>query len=75
MGTTKKKKPTIDTHKPKKRQSKHITKDSHQIIRKEEGKKKIFKNKSKTVNKMVIRTFISYVNGLNAPIKRYILAE
>ena len=45
---------------------------------KEEGKKK-HKNKSKTINKMAIRTYISIitlnVNGLNAPTKRHRLAE
>jgi len=45
----------------------------------EEGMKKENKNKSKTVNKMAIRTYISiitlHVNGLNAPTKRQRLAE
>ena len=45
----------------------------------EEGKKKSNKNKSKAVNKVAIRTYISIitlnVNGLNAPTKRQRLAE
>ena len=45
----------------------------------EEGKKKSNKNKSETINKMAIRTYISIitlnVNGLNAPTKRCRLAE
>ena len=54
---------TIDTHTNKK-QSKHNTKDSHQIIReqKRQGRKKAYKNKSKTLKKM-------------APTKRYRQAE
>ena len=42
-------------------------------------KKKIYKNKPKTIKKMVIATYISIitlsVNGLDAPTKRYRLAE
>ena len=38
-----------------------------------------YKNKSKTTNKMAIRTYISIItlniNGLNAPTKRHRLAE
>ena len=43
------------------------------------GRKKNNKNKSKAINKMAIRTYISIitlnVNGLNAPTKRHRLAE
>ena len=43
------------------------------------GRKKRDKNKSKAINKMAIRTYISIitlnVNGKNAPTKRYRLAE
>ena len=43
------------------------------------GRKKSNKNKSKAINKMAIRTYISIitlnVNGLNAPTKRHRLAE
>ena len=39
----------------------------------------MYKNKSKPINKMAIRTYISTitlnVNGLNAPIKRHSLVE
>ena len=46
---------------------------------KEEGKKKTYKNKSKTINKMAIRIYILIialsVNGLNASTKRQRLAE
>ena len=42
-------------------------------------KKKIYKNKSKTIKKIAIGTYISLitlnVNGLNAPTKRHRLAE
>ena len=42
-------------------------------------RKKSNKNKSKAINKMAIRTYMSIitlnVNGLNAPIKRHRLAE
>ena len=70
-------------------QFKHNTKDSHQTIREEnkgeekrprdKGPEKINKNKSKTINKRAIRTYISIitlnVNGLNSPTKRHRLAE
>ena len=67
----------------KKKQSKHNTKDSYQITReqKRKGRKKTYKNKSKTINKMAIRTYILtitlnvLINGLNAPTKRHRLAE
>ena len=43
------------------------------------GGKKTYKNKPKTINKMVIGTYISIItsniNGLNAPTKRQRLAE
>ena len=46
---------------------------------KQEGKRKDLQNKSKTINKMSVRTYISIitlnVNGLNAPTKRHRLAE
>ena len=80
MGTTNQKS-TIDKHTKKKKQSEHNTKDSHQITRgqKRKGRKKTYKNKAKTINKIVIRTYISIitlnVNGLNAPTKRQRLAE
>ena len=42
-------------------------------------KKKTYKNKPKTIKKMVIGTYISIitlnVNGINAPTKRHRLAE
>ena len=74
-------KSTIDTHTNKKKQSKDNTKDSYQTTREKEkkGRKKSNKNKSKAINKMAIRTYISIitlnVNGLNAPTKRHRLAE
>ena len=44
--------------------------------KKKKGTKKTYKNKSKTINKMEMRTHISIitlnVNGLNAPIKKEI---
>ena len=67
----------------KKKESKYNTKNSHQITKKENKEerknKKTYKNKSKTINKMAIRTYISTitlnVNGLNVPTKRHRLAE
>ena len=70
---------TIETHTNNKNQLKY-TKDSHQTTRGEnkKGIKKSNKNKSKSINKMAIRTHISIitlnVNGLNAPTKRHRLA-
>ena len=75
MGTTTQKS-TIDTHTKKKKQSIRFTKDRHQITEEENkrGRKKTFKNKSKTIKKMAIGTYISImtlnVNGLNAPTKK-----
>ena len=80
MGTAKQK-TTIDTHTKKKKQSKHNTKDSHQITReqKRKGRKNTYKNKTETIKKMAVRTYISIitlnVTGLNAPTKRHRLAE
>ena len=74
-------KSTIDTHTKKKKQSKHNTKDSHQITReqKRKGRKNTYKNKTETIKKMAVRTYISIitlnVTGLNAPTKRHRLAE
>ena len=76
-------KSTIDTQTNKKNQLKYNTKDSHQTTRGENKRrreeKKSNKNKSKAINKMAIRTYISTitlnVNGLNAPTKRHRLAE
>ena len=68
-------KSTIDTHTKKKKESKHNSKVSHQITReqKRKGQKNTYKNKSKTINKMAIRTYMSIitlnVNGLNDPTK------
>ena len=54
------KKSTIDTQTNKKNQLKYNTKDSHHTARGEKkGRKKSNKNKSKTINKMAIRTHIS----------------
>ena len=80
MATTNRKS-TIDTHTKKKKESKHNAKDSYQITREEEkkGKNKTYKNKSKTINKIAIRTYILIitlnVNKLNAPTKRHRLTE
>ena len=44
----------------KKKESKRNTKDSHQITgEQKKGEKKTYKNKSKTINKMAIRTYIN----------------
>ena len=74
-------KSTIALQRNKKNQLKYNTKDSHQTTRGENNRrrKKSNKNKSKAINNMAIRTYISiitlYVNGLNAPTKRHRLAE
>ena len=57
-----------------------MDRSSKQKINKEtQEKEKTYKNKSKTIKKMIIGTFISIitlnVNGLNAPKKRHRLAE
>ena len=67
-------KSTIYTQK-KKKESTHNTKDSHQVTREQKkGEQKTYNNKSKTINKMTIRAYISIitlnVNGLNTPSKR-----
>ena len=47
--------------------------------KKKRNNNKTYKNNQKTINKMAISTYLSIitlnVNGLNAPIKRYIVAE
>ena len=56
----------IDIHTKKKKESKHNTENSYQITREEKkrGKeeKKTYKNKSKTINKMAIRTYILIIS-------------
>ena len=76
-------KPAIDTHTNKKKQSIHNSKDSYQTTREENKRrweeKKTNKNKSKTMNKMAIRIYISIiildVNVLKTPNKRHRLAK
>jgi len=64
------------THK-KEKESKHNPKINHQIrrIQNRKGRKKTCKNKTRTVNKIAIRTQISIINSnvnvLNAPTKRH----
>ena len=55
---------TIDTHTNEK-QSKHNTKDSHQITKeqKRQGRKKTYKNKSKTLKKRLKPKDIDWLNG------------
>ena len=69
----------MDTHIKKKKQSKHSTKDSQEKTTKEEGQKKDPKQQSKTIKKMVIRTYLYLitlnVNGLNTPTKRHRLGK
>ena len=70
-------KSTIALQRNKKNQLKYNTEDSPQTTRGEnkKGRKKSNKNKSKAINKMAIRTYISIItlniNGLNAPTKRH----
>ena len=71
----------MDTQTNKKNQLKYNSKDSHQTTRGENKRrrKKSNKTKSKAINKMATRIYISIitlnVNGLNAPTKRHRLAE
>ena len=83
MGTTNQKStiPPKNLHTQKRKNNPNNTKDTHQITReqKRKGRKKTFKNKPKTINKMAIRTYmltiILNVNKLNDPNKRHRLAE
>ena len=65
----------------KRKESKHNTKLSHQITKeqKRKGRKNTYENKSRTISKMAIITYISIitlnVNRLNHPNKRERLAE
>ena len=75
-------KPTTDTQKPKRKEHKHITKENYQTTREKKKKNKWtenYKNIWKTSNKMAISTYLLIitlnVNELNAPIKRYRVAE
>lgn len=54
----------IDIHISNKSELKHITKESHQDHKRTEDKK-LHKNKSKTINKMAIRIYISVKAFLN----------
>ena len=71
----------VGVYTKKKKESKHNTKSSHQITREQKGKERenTYKNKSKTINKTAISTYISIitlnVNRLNASTKRQRLAE
>ena len=74
-------KPIKYTHTKKRKESKHNTKLSHQITKeqKRKGRKNTYENKSRTISKMAIITYISIitlnVNRLNHPNKRERLAE
>ena len=72
----------IDTHANKKKESKQNIKERQQITKgeNERGKEeKTYKNNYKTINKLVIRTYILIItlniDGLNAPAKRHTLVE
>ena len=54
---------TIDTYTKKKKESKHNTKSSHQITRERKRKERenTYKNKSKTINRTAISTYISKI--------------
>ena len=72
-------KSTIDIYTKKKKSN--TTLKSHQITREQKRKvrKKTYRNKSKTTNKMAIRPYIWVitlnVNGSNVPTERHTLAE
>ena len=71
----------IDTHTKTRKESRHNTKDSHQIIQeqKKKGAKTNHRNSPQTINKIAIRTYVSIgtfsVNRLNAPIKIHRVTE
>ena len=71
-------KSTIDTHTKNRKESKHNTKDNHQIIR-DNKRRKEQKRTAKTIFKMAPRTYISIttfnVNGPNAPIISHKVTE
>ena len=73
-------KSTIEIQTKNKQESKHNTEVCQSTTeQKRKGRKRAYKNKFKTVNKMAIRTYIPVitfrVNDLNAPTKRQIVAE
>ena len=76
-------KSTIDnTHTEKKKESKHNINITHQITREEikrRREKNVYKNKSKTINKIGLGTWILIItlniNKLNTPTKSHRLAE
>ena len=77
-------KPIFDTQKIKSKESKHITKQSHQCTGEENKRgrkeqKRTTRNNQKTINKMATSTHLSIiplnVNGLSGPIKRHRVAE
>ena len=73
---------TINSQKPKRRELKHNRKENHQTTmekQKQKGTKKKYKINWKTMFKMAINTYLSIitlnVNGLNAAIKKYRVAD
>ena len=48
-------------HTKKKKESKHNTKDSHQITREEDKRRRKEKRPTKTINKMSVKTFIMII--------------
>ena len=68
-------KPIIDAQMKKRKESKHNTKDSHQILRERSKRRttKNYKNNQKTSNKMAINAYLSVIilncKGLSAPFK------
>ena len=68
-------------HTKKRKSNPNNIKYSHQITReqKRKGRKKTYKNKSKTINKMALKTYILIitlnVSGLNNTTKRHTLAD
>ena len=76
---TARQKSIIDIHTKRKKEAKPNTKDSHQITREEnqrrKEKKRPTKTNPKTINKMAIGIYIMVItlnaNRLNAPAKRH----
>ena len=74
-------KPIVDTQKIKRKESKHTTKESHEVTkeeRKSRGNREELQNSLKTMNKMKISKYLSIITSnvirLNFTIKRHRVA-
>lgn len=70
----------LDTRKIKRKESKHITVENHQITKKEKGKKeqrnyKPPESNQENSNKSITINNYLHINRLNSPIKKHRVAE